>query len=434
MNMKIYLTCILSCLFLSQAQAQFAPFVVVSAGEAAYDTAAFVSSSQDTAVGDGTTFTLNHTVGSDNNRLLMAYLIMAMDGTHTSVDSVKRGSQHFTFVDSANNVNWRRLEVWRLVAPTTGAGTITWYLSRAPASGGYASCFGVGEFKNVDQATPIASDSVVPSGSRDSVVIYALPTTAEKLVVGACYKQGTNMGMDPLAQMDTTFDYDPPGDNGINSIYLSAAHRLSRASEIMVGFENGTGGQDCAGWFGVLNSNNPPPITYFADDFAGESGDLHDRANWTEEEPGDVTVQGNGTIRTTSSSGEDGAYWDADTFADDQWAMMIASEFGASSSLGPAVRMSASADSFYSLYCDNDKWYVSKVIGGVWASLANGAFTPSEPDTFYCEIIGSTLRAEINGVEVYNATQSQLTSGSAGMHVYNGGYTYFDYWVAGDIE
>jgi hypothetical protein len=128
------------------------------------------------------------------------------------------------------------------------------------------------------------------------------------------------------------------------------------------------------------------------------------------------------------------AYWNAETFNDDQYSKITVSGVGTNADVGACCRMSTSVQKTYyfsSPYKTGKSLY--KVINGTYTVIA--AVTVSDfiaGDILGCQCTGQTLVFLKNGTFIASATDSALTSGPAGISSYEQA-TRLDNWEAGDL-
>ena len=160
-------------------------------------------------------------------------------------------------------------------------------------------------------------------------------------------------------------------------------------------------------------------------------------ANWT---------QNNGTFRVlastddvrTYSSDEIGAHWNADSFDNDQYSEGEINSLSASATVGVAVRVHASAATYYALYAqDTYGTYLGKVISGSWTELGNTGTTFSASDVIRLEAEGTAITPYRNG-GVFSAigaeTDSSISSGYAGLSGWESASdARIDNWEGGNI-
>lgn len=139
---------------------------------------------------------------------------------------------------------------------------------------------------------------------------------------------------------------------------------------------------------------------------------------------------------------ESGAFWNADTFAANQYAQgALTGIINASASIGVAVR-AASGGNYYGLYYSasgGGSLWLFKVVSGAWSELgaAYGLGTWSVGDVLRLEVEGTTLTPKRNGVliaAIGTKTDSSLSSGAAGICGYDAlSECNLDNWEGGNL-
>lgn len=181
------------------------------------------------------------------------------------------------------------------------------------------------------------------------------------------------------------------------------------------------------------------------DDFTGlaASADLDSRTNWSKPTGGVVgpigqpSVGGNLTSEVASGNDWGVCYWDADTFANDQYSQLVSTESSASfRSVGPAVRIQTGALQCYAAAISTSHGVQiyrvdatdTETALGTPASYTSGA-------TYRIEAEGTTIRIKENGTTVTSATDSTYSSGYAGIAAFgNGTESVGDTWEAGNLS
>ncbi len=120
------------------------------------------------------------------------------------------------------------------------------------------------------------------------------------------------------------------------------------------------------------------------------------------------------TAASSNAEVEEAVWWNATTFAADHFAEVTITTVSANAFIGPAVRIS-SGGNYYGFYGDNSARYLIRVVGGTWTSLATTGTGFANGNVVRLEVEGTTLRAYINGVLWTSTTDSNLSSGSAGI-------------------
>ena len=127
--------------------------------------------------------------------------------------------------------------------------------------------------------------------------------------------------------------------------------------------------------------------------------------------------------RTNAVTSDSGAWWNADAFADDQYAEIVvqACITDTNRCVGAAVRVAADANTFYAAICRgptgaNATAAIRKAVGGSTATLASGTRTINVGDTLRCEVTGAnpaTIKLLVNGTQQLSTTDSDIDGGGA---------------------
>lgn len=152
------------------------------------------------------------------------------------------------------------------------------------------------------------------------------------------------------------------------------------------------------------------------DDFTGNQSDPLS-ANWTTLDGS--WVIGVNTANNASSQGN-AAYWNADTFNDDQYSQCTVSGAGSSNGGGPGVRMAATRG-YIAVVDSSSQISVYAWTGDEGYTLLGSAFTGltlAESDVIRLEVSGTTLTLKQNGASLGTRTDSNYSSGSAGIFAY----------------
>ncbi len=126
-------------------------------------------------------YTLAHTVSSGSNRLLLVgvSLFTIRSAALPDVSSVSWNGTPLALVNSADNAGRAKSYLFRLVAPGSGAGTVTVALSRN--LGTYERlAIGAATYENVDQSDPIRGSSTA-TGTSAAVTVSASTEPGDKL-------------------------------------------------------------------------------------------------------------------------------------------------------------------------------------------------------------------------------------------------------------
>lgn len=139
-----------------------------------------------------------------------------------------------------------------------------------------------------------------------------------------------------------------------------------------------------------------------------------------------------------NSAVESAARWNADTFANDQYAQAVVSSV-TSEWVGVSVRCASGAANFYGFYTgtSGDASYLFKVIGGTWTQLGSNGASVAAGNTIRLEASGTSLTAYVGGTPsgIGTQTDGSISSGYAGLSGYgslSSGHV-VDNWEGGDI-
>lgn len=168
--------------------------------------------------------------------------------------------------------------------------------------------------------------------------------------------------------------------------------------------------------------------TLATDDFNRADGSLG--ANWTIQLGSNMAIVSN-EAKTSTTGADQLAFWDADTFADDQYAQ--AKFVNTSGGLnGVCVRNSVVGASKNSYFLRLDG--IHKFVGGAYTKIKNATETTDGDDIFKLTISGDTLTGYKNGVQFVTVDDSDLTSGSPGILQFTSGTAaILDDWEGGDL-
>jgi hypothetical protein len=111
-------------------------------------------------------------------------------------------------------------------------------------------------------------------------------------------------------------------------------------------------------------------------------------ANWSYANGTFIVPTSVGYVRPASVATDSIAYWNADAFDPDQVSQIVTAAGWAATGLfvGPAVRCSAGAG--YAIEANGSEWYLGRMIGGVWSTIANGLRTFADADVMRLEVTG----------------------------------------------
>jgi hypothetical protein len=174
-----------------------------------------------------------------------------------------------------------------------------------------------------------------------------------------------------------------------------------------------------------------------SDTFTYTDGDLDVRnASWTQlNASAKVTVSGNKAAG--AATGECGALWNADTFNNDQYSKAKPDDTQYS---GVCVRAGQAGTSTFDCYValwavGGSLVYLQKANNGSRAGITSfGAPTYVAGASLELRISGTTLQVFYNGSQVgTDQTDSDLSSGSAGIYVLSGSAPKVDDWEGGNL-
>ena len=133
------------------------------------------------------------------------------------------------------------------------------------------------------------------------------------------------------------------------------------------------------------------------------------------------------------------AYWNADTFSDNQCSQVTLIQAGAGIYSAPVVRASHTEHSIYALNANGSTSYqIFRVLADVETKLGDDIpLVPASGDVLKICVSDTTISAYINGVLQTKRTDSTIASGSPGIEVStNGGFTStptIDNWSGWDL-
>lgn len=137
-----------------------------------------------------------------------------------------------------------------------------------------------------------------------------------------------------------------------------------------------------------------------------------------------------------SGANDFGARWNADTFNDNQYAQLTIVAISVGPMIGPAVRCSSSANSYYEFYSDSGSSQVAKMVAGTWTQLGSNGAAAAVGNVLRIEADGTTITPKVDGSTsgIGVQTDSALTSGYGGLGGYDAGTGMRgDNWEAGNL-
>jgi hypothetical protein len=161
-------------------------------------------------------------------------------------------------------------------------------------------------------------------------------------------------------------------------------------------------------------------------------------SNWTTiTGSNDIGISSNAAVGTVNGQ-TSSAYWNADTFAADQYCEVTLSLFPNITWMGPMVRMSTSANNGYSAQAERSGSTTLKLYRTDAGSTTQigSTYTGSvvQGDVIRIEVEGDTITLKQNGTTRVTATDSTYTTGQAGLWIFtNSTARTLDDWTAGNI-
>lgn len=160
------------------------------------------------------------------------------------------------------------------------------------------------------------------------------------------------------------------------------------------------------------------------DNFNRANGGLG--ANWTTVSTMAAPLISGNLVQTNLVSQDSAAFWNADTFPNDQRSQVIATKAitDTGKSVFAAVRVAAATKDFYAAGARGPlgasaTLEIRKFISGTSTVLSTATKTINAGDLIMCEVIGNTLNAYVNGVlQGTVASGGQLLTGSAGIFIF----------------
>jgi hypothetical protein len=142
------------------------------------------------------------------------------DGYETVSSVTWKGTESLTRVGFVVNANDARVEIWRLVAPSTGTGNVVVTFSAALLR---EAVVGVVTFTGVNQATPLGTFASA-TGNSSSPATVNVPSATGELVFGVVSAEYNTVTTDP--SQTQRWNISIPGDgntNGAGSTEAGAA-------------------------------------------------------------------------------------------------------------------------------------------------------------------------------------------------------------------
>jgi len=131
------------------------------------------------------------------------------------------------------------------------------------------------------------------------------------------------------------------------------------------------------------------------------------------------------------------AHWNADTFADDQYALGKTTTMVTPGDIGPAVRVDASAMTAYVYSSDSSASFLGKYVAGAYTQLGSNGSAAVVNDILKVTVVSTTVTPYINSSTTGTPgaqTDSAITSGSGGIYGYRASSVCrLDDWEGGDV-
>jgi hypothetical protein len=176
----------------------------------------------------------------------------------------------------------------------------------------------------------------------------------------------------------------------------------------------------------VLESYGVVAPTTYSDNFNRADGAL--TTPW-------VTIEGTHSIASNLvpvGTGSPNTSKYSATFTNDQWAEADIASLGSTSTIMPCVRVNTSGDLYYA-WTDGSHLIIVKRVGGTYTTVATGpTFTFAGPNKIAIEVVGSTIKAYLNGTVAITTSDTQVTTGLPGFISANGAGATLDNWRGGN--
>jgi hypothetical protein len=162
--------------------------------------------------------------------------------------------------------------------------------------------------------------------------------------------------------------------------------------------------------------------TTIATDNFNRSDDPSLGANWTEMRNSFSFDLVTNSARPTNPGFDCHAFWNADSFPNDQYAQAAITVTGTTSQTGPGVVVRASGfegtRNFYAVHVDHassNNVEISKRVAGTFTHLAYFTTTWVDGDVVKLTAVGTTIAVYQNGSLLGSTTDASVSSGSAGI-------------------
>lgn len=145
-----------------------------------------------------------------------------------------------------------------------------------------------------------------------------------------------------------------------------------------------------------------------------------------------VVISASTVIKGNTASAEHSAWWNANTFPSDHYSQDVV-KLANTDGGGPLVRHQSGANTFYVFLTDGTACHMYESTAGTFVQVgANYTNTLALNDVLKLDVTGSTLTPSINGTPLATRTDSSITGGAPGVHVFSTVVS-FDDWLGGPI-
>lgn len=146
-------------------------------------------------------------------------------------------------------------------------------------------------------------------------------------------------------------------------------------------------------------------------------------------------------VRSAITPAEPSAsYWDADTFAANQYSQVAATNIAAGfeACVRVSVRNTGTADTNHNCYyglTDGTNYRIEKSVNGTVSTLVSGTYSFTPGNTLRLEVSGTTLTLKDNGSTIDSTTDNTHATGKPGFALFNfnGQRAGLDDWAGGDL-
>ena len=159
-------------------------------------------------------------------------------------------------------------------------------------------------------------------------------------------------------------------------------------------------------------------------------------ANWVQA-TGSFVIDTN-SARPATALVYNTAGWTGDTFANDQYSEATLFTITGSTYVGAAVRVNTASTDAYICITDGANLTLQQVLGtGSAQTIASTASALVSGDVIRLEVSGTALTCKVNGVTALSGSDSDLTSGRAGISAFcigACGVTLINSWTADNLS